>query len=91
MSTKSPDADVKHAAEEQETSFAETAFKLAGKSADEARRTGAIDRADDQVERLFSRSTRRSTARCIGRCGIGTSRSSCSARRRSPRRRMCKR
>ena len=35
-------------------SFAETAFTLAGKSADEARRTGAIDTADDQVEALFA-------------------------------------
>ena len=34
-------------------SFAETALKLGGKSADEARRTGAIDSADDQVEKLF--------------------------------------
>ncbi|MBX7165401.1 MAG: acyl-CoA dehydrogenase family protein [Pirellulales bacterium] len=34
-------------------SFAETALKLGGKSADEARRTGAIDKADDQVEHLF--------------------------------------
>lgn len=37
-----------------ETSFAETALKLGGKSADEARRTGAIDTADDQVEALFA-------------------------------------
>jgi alkylation response protein AidB-like acyl-CoA dehydrogenase len=36
-------------------SFAETALKLGGKSEDEARRTGAIDAADDQVERLFAR------------------------------------
>ncbi|MEW4565647.1 acyl-CoA dehydrogenase family protein [Bremerella sp. JC770] len=36
-----------------ETSFAETALKLGGKSEDEARRTGAIDSADDQVEKLF--------------------------------------
>src|SRR5688572_5653074 len=36
-----------------ETSFAETALKLGGKSDDEARRTGAIDKADDQVEQLF--------------------------------------
>jgi alkylation response protein AidB-like acyl-CoA dehydrogenase len=36
-----------------EASFAETALRLGGKSADEARRTGAIDRADDQVEALF--------------------------------------
>jgi len=39
---------------EQETSFAETALTLGGKTADEARRTGAIDRADDQVEALFA-------------------------------------
>jgi alkylation response protein AidB-like acyl-CoA dehydrogenase len=36
-----------------ESSFAETALKLGGKSEEEARRTGAIDRADDQVEQLF--------------------------------------
>lgn len=36
-----------------EESFAETAMKLGGKSEDEARRMGAIDRADDQVEHLF--------------------------------------
>ncbi len=35
-------------------SFAETALKLGGKSDDEARRTGAIDTADDQVEGLFA-------------------------------------
>jgi hypothetical protein len=39
---------------EETTSFAETALKLGGKSEDEARRTGAIDAADDQVERLFA-------------------------------------
>src|SRR4051812_39841621 len=39
--------------EKPESSFAETALKLGGKSDDEARRTGAIDRADDQVEQLF--------------------------------------
>ena len=37
-----------------EKSFAETALALGGKSADEARRTGAIDTADDQVEALFA-------------------------------------
>src|SRR5262245_421094 len=36
-----------------EASFAETALKLGGKSEEEARRMGAVDRADDQVERLF--------------------------------------
>ncbi|NIL96123.1 MAG: acyl-CoA dehydrogenase [Planctomycetales bacterium] len=35
-------------------SFAETALELGGKSADEARRTGVIDTADDQVESLFA-------------------------------------
>ena len=35
-------------------SFAETALKLGGKSDDEARRTGVIDKADDQVESLFA-------------------------------------
>ncbi|MGI9456956.1 MAG: acyl-CoA dehydrogenase family protein [Aeoliella sp.] len=39
---------------EREKSFAETALTLGGKSADEARRTGAIDTADDQVEALFA-------------------------------------
>ena len=34
--------------------FAETALRLGGKSEGEARRTGAIDRADDQVEDLFA-------------------------------------
>ena len=34
-------------------SFAETALKLGGKSEEEARRTGVIDSADDNVESLF--------------------------------------
>ncbi|MCO6045207.1 acyl-CoA/acyl-ACP dehydrogenase [Aeoliella sp. ICT_H6.2] len=38
----------------QEKSFAEVALELGGKSAEEARRTGAIDTADDQVESLFA-------------------------------------
>src|SRR3954453_9608885 len=50
MSTESPPV---HPSQEG-TSFAETALKLGGKSADEARRTGAIDTADDQVEALFA-------------------------------------
>jgi len=37
-----------------QASFAETALKLGGKSDEEARRTGAIDKADDQVEELFA-------------------------------------
>src|SRR5215211_7563622 len=50
MSTESPPTH--HPAEG--ASFAETALALGGKSADEARRTGAIDTADDQVEALFA-------------------------------------
>src|SRR6185295_6812859 len=36
------------------TSFAEAALRLSGKSEEEARRTGAVDKADDQVEALFA-------------------------------------
>jgi alkylation response protein AidB-like acyl-CoA dehydrogenase len=50
MTTEVPQADNKA----HDPSFAETALKLGGKSADEARRTGAIDTADDQVEALFA-------------------------------------
>lgn len=35
-------------------SFAEAALRLSGKSEEEARRTGAVDRADEQVEALFA-------------------------------------
>src|SRR5215472_11458261 len=35
-------------------SFAETAMKLGGKSEEEARRMGAVDKADEQVEALFA-------------------------------------
>src|SRR3954468_10271573 len=34
--------------------FVETALELGGKSKEEARRTGSLDRADDQVEALFA-------------------------------------
>lgn len=39
---------------DERVSFAETALRLGGKSADEARRTGAVDAADDQVEAMFA-------------------------------------
>src|SRR2546422_10088045 len=40
--------------QEQETqSFAETAMRMGGKSEEEARRMGAVDKADEQVDRLF--------------------------------------
>jgi alkylation response protein AidB-like acyl-CoA dehydrogenase len=37
-----------------EQSFAETALRMSGKTDEEARRTGAVDKADDQVEALFA-------------------------------------
>src|SRR6478672_8722551 len=45
MSTATP--------EREQQSFAETALRLGGKSEEEARLTGAVDRADEQVEALF--------------------------------------
>src|SRR5262245_3452227 len=38
----------------EKQSFAETAMRLSGKSEDEARRIGAVDKADEQVEDLFA-------------------------------------
>jgi alkylation response protein AidB-like acyl-CoA dehydrogenase len=37
-----------------QASFAETALRMSGKTEEEARRTGAVDKADDQVEALFA-------------------------------------
>ena len=45
MSTATPDRE--------QQSFAETALRQAGKSEEEARRTGAVDKADEQVEALL--------------------------------------
>ncbi|MBY0357402.1 MAG: acyl-CoA/acyl-ACP dehydrogenase [Candidatus Obscuribacterales bacterium] len=39
---------------DRDMSFAETAMRLGGKSEEEAKRTGAVDKADDQVEALFA-------------------------------------
>ena len=39
---------------DREQSFAETALRMGGKSDDEARRTGAIDKADDEVDELYN-------------------------------------
>lgn len=52
MSTTAPKSPSSSAA--TEASFAETAMRLGGKSEEEARRTGALDKADDQVEQLFA-------------------------------------
>jgi len=40
--------------ESESETFLETALKLGGKSAEEARKTGSLDRADEQVESLFA-------------------------------------
>src|SRR5438105_692757 len=41
-------------ADQERESFAEAALRLSGKTEEEARRTGAMDKADDQVESLFA-------------------------------------
>ncbi len=46
MSTMTP-------TDREQQSFAETALRMGGKTEEEARRTGAVDRADEQVESLF--------------------------------------
>jgi acyl-CoA dehydrogenase len=38
---------------EQDSNLAEDVLRQSGKSEDEVKRTGAVDRADDQVERMF--------------------------------------
>ena len=44
--------------QEPETqSFAETAMRMGGKSEEESRRMGAVDKADEQVDRLFRHQT----------------------------------
>ncbi len=40
--------------EKEDLSFAETAMRMGGKTEEEAKRTGAVDKADDQVESLFA-------------------------------------
>ncbi len=39
---------------DRNVSFAETAMRMSGKTEEEAKRTGAVDKADDQVESLFA-------------------------------------
>ncbi len=40
--------------EPETQTFVEAALKLGGKSDEEARTTGTVDRADDQVDALFA-------------------------------------
>lgn len=39
----------------EQATFVETALKLSGKSEEEAKKTGALDRADEQVEAMFAK------------------------------------
>ena len=48
----------------EKQSFAETALRLGGKSDEEVRRMGAVDRADEQVETLYAE-RRRTTGSLI--------------------------
>src|SRR5438132_1579869 len=41
-------------ADREAQSFAETSLRLGGKTEEEVRRTGAVDRADEQVETLYA-------------------------------------
>lgn len=50
------------APEAEAASFAETALALSGKDADEVKRMGAIDKADEQVETLFEAKHRTSAS-----------------------------
>lgn len=58
--TKTPD----DAPAPEGDNFVETALKLSGKSEEEARKTGALDRADEQVEALFAEKYRTEGSPC---------------------------
>src|SRR5260370_2805943 len=47
-------ATVTSGTEHEAKSFAEEALRLSGKTEEEARRTGAMDKADEQVESMFA-------------------------------------
>ncbi|HYV34173.1 MAG TPA: acyl-CoA dehydrogenase family protein [Gemmataceae bacterium] len=49
-----PDPSSRDRSDGRVQSFAETAMRLGGKSEEEARRMGAVDKADEQVESLFA-------------------------------------
>ncbi len=48
------EATTENSAEKENETFVETALKLGGKSDEEVKKTGALDRADEQVEDLFA-------------------------------------
>ena len=55
MNAQASDTEPTHSPAPGEPSFAETALKLGGKSEEEVRRTGAIDKADDRSKRCSPR------------------------------------
>ena len=60
MSSTTPKVDNLPGAKDGQQSFAETALRLGGKSEEEARRMGAVDKADEQVESMFEQRYRTS-------------------------------
>ena len=62
MSTATPKVDDRSEPKDGAQSFAETAMRLGGKSDEEARRLGAVDKADEQVEKLFEQRHRTSNS-----------------------------
>jgi alkylation response protein AidB-like acyl-CoA dehydrogenase len=62
MSPATPNTDSTAEPKEAQQSFAETAMRLGGKSEEEARRMGAMDKADEQVESLFEQRYRTSNS-----------------------------
>ena len=62
MSPASAKVDEQLERQENAQSFAETAMRLSGKSEEEARRLGAVDKADEQVEKLFEQRHRTSNS-----------------------------
>ncbi len=62
MSSATPNVDDRVESGEETQSFAETAMRLSGKSEEESRRLGAVDKADEQVEKLFEQRYRTSSS-----------------------------
>src|SRR5947208_1601014 len=62
MSTATPNVSPSVEPKDGGQSFAETAMRLGGKSEEEAQRIGAVDKADEQVEKLFEQRHRTSNS-----------------------------
>jgi len=64
MSTNTTQAGPENTPAPDKDNFVETALKLSGKSEEETRKTGALDRADEQVEALFAEKYRTEGSPC---------------------------